>query len=1161
MRFETLRIENYGRCKEAELVFPASPGFTLIFGPNEAGKSTALEAISDFLFGVPERSERGQIFGGDKISLSAGLVLADGRRLSLRRRKGRARTLTNESGEPVEEAALGQILGATGRDRFGSLFGLGHDALRKGGDQLLKADGDIGRLILSAGGGLGSLVKIVDGLREDAAKLFDLRKGKDRLFYVGLSAFEEAERAVKQGQMTREHYVKAQQQLNAARDTEHSLRRSRSERMAEHLRFERLARVVPSILAFDRLTEEAAAFADLPPLRADFAVSCTKALEVQLRADEALREAEERCLGAQRQLENLAVPNAVIEAEAKIRDADEKAIHVSKARDDRPNREIELAGYAEALKTLRQRIGLPGDSDLEAAAPSAEAVERAQKLAAEGLERRGKIAGLAAERARETKTFEAAQKRQNDRRASGADRPLGLKAAEFSTIAQLAAAHMAKAKQAEAAKQDFETALARLGFAGIEALQSWLCPDEAVIQTEIDRRAAIDAELLTVEDKIAGAAGKRDQALGEAERLKAGAPMPSVEAIESLRARRDLVFDEIKARYLSYAASEAARRSQAEREADIEAHQKHTGLADALADRKALEADRVAALELAQRQIAEAGRELATQEQRKEDLAKELAAADDAFASLWPEAAARERNPARLKALSAQRPLALARHADWREKAEATEALEAELSARLEALALAETRLGLPANGALNARVGAVAAAIEIHEAAFADYRADESIIRSVRAKLGDIDEAEKALLDAEAQWRAAWGPAVRALALPEGAVFEDANDIATQWAKADGVFKGLRQTRHRLARMDEDEAALRDLVREIASGLDFEMPQDGVAAARLLVDRLEEARKIRIERDGAARQFGIELEDRDEKRKLAAAAAATVNMHCDEAACAAEALSELSARFAQKIEAELKLRELAKTIEERGDGQPLEALRAQWAGRDLDEIVAAAAAAKSEADDLDAEINEAFAARRERERDLDTFASSEGINAAVADRESAAAEMHGALERYIEIALAEELLRAAMDQLRDQQKDPLIRRAGDLFAVSTAGAFAGVNTDVNEDGLPIVVGRRSGGGEVPVKLMSDGVRDQLYLAFRIASIEHYAQAAEPLPFIADDLLVHFDDDRSAAALGLLAELGKTTQVLLFTHHRSVREAAAPLVEKNLAAMLDLCGT
>jgi uncharacterized protein YhaN len=87
---------------------------------------------------------------------------------------------------------------------------------------------------------------------------------------------------------------------------------------------------------------------------------------------------------------------------------------------------------------------------------------------------------------------------------------------------------------------------------------------------------------------------------------------------------------------------------------------------------------------------------------------------------------------------------------------------------------------------------------------------------------------------------------------------------------------------------------------------------------------------------------------------------------------------------------------------------------------------------------------------------------------------------------------------------------------------------------------------------------MSDGTRDQLFLAFRLASVEHYCRNADPLPFIADDLLVHFDDDRTAETLDLLAEFGRITQVLLFTHHRSVRDAAAALATQGSARIVDL---
>ena len=133
--------------------------------------------------------------------------------------------------------------------------------------------------------------------------------------------------------------------------------------------------------------------------------------------------------------------------------------------------------------------------------------------------------------------------------------------------------------------------------------------------------------------------------------------------------------------------------------------------------------------------------------------------------------------------------------------------------------------------------------------------------------------------------------------------------------------------------------------------------------------------------------------------------------------------------------------------------------------------------------------------------------------------------------------------------------------RAGELFVSTTQGKFKGINTDIDEDGKPIVVGVRESGKQVLVSQMSDGTRDQLFLSFRLASLEKYSASAEPLPFIADDILVHFDDERSEATLDLLAEYGKSNQVLLFTHHLSVREKAAKLEKDGLASIVDLVGS
>jgi len=69
---------------------------------------------------------------------------------------------------------------------------------------------------------------------------------------------------------------------------------------------------------------------------------------------------------------------------------------------------------------------------------------------------------------------------------------------------------------------------------------------------------------------------------------------------------------------------------------------------------------------------------------------------------------------------------------------------------------------------------------------------------------------------------------------------------------------------------------------------------------------------------------------------------------------------------------------------------------------------------------------------------------------------------------------------------------------------------------------------------------MSEGTRDQLYLALRLAYIEDYADRTEPVPFIGDDIFQTFDDDRTESGIRAFASTSGVFQPILFTHHLSV---------------------
>jgi uncharacterized protein YhaN len=144
---------------------------------------------------------------------------------------------------------------------------------------------------------------------------------------------------------------------------------------------------------------------------------------------------------------------------------------------------------------------------------------------------------------------------------------------------------------------------------------------------------------------------------------------------------------------------------------------------------------------------------------------------------------------------------------------------------------------------------------------------------------------------------------------------------------------------------------------------------------------------------------------------------------------------------------------------------------------------------------------------------------------------------------RYLRLQLAMHFLREQIERFRRENQAPLLARAGELFRTITEGSFDGLGTDFVADDTPLLVGVREG-EKVLIQGMSDGTRDQLYLALRLAAIERHQAHHEPMPVILDDLLVTFDDRRARAILPLLSDLGGKTQVMLFTHHRHLIDLA-----------------
>jgi uncharacterized protein YhaN len=218
--------------------------------------------------------------------------------------------------------------------------------------------------------------------------------------------------------------------------------------------------------------------------------------------------------------------------------------------------------------------------------------------------------------------------------------------------------------------------------------------------------------------------------------------------------------------------------------------------------------------------------------------------------------------------------------------------------------------------------------------------------------------------------------------------------------------------------------------------------------------------------------------------------------------------------------------------------------LRQSLASFDADTAAAEIAALEEHDRLLESNGRETFALLKEAIEKRRTHEQGGGAEFAAFQRCSAEAELVEASHSWATRKLAALLIATAVERHRANKQDPLMKRATQLFTLITGGAFQGLDQELDDEDVPYLIGRRATAGRVRVQGMSEGTRDQLYLALRLAYLEEFAGRSEPLPFIGDDLCATFDDERTTNALTALAELGGTLQPILFTHHHHVVDLA-----------------
>lgn len=1156
MRLLDLRLDAYGPFTDRTLDLSAGcEGMHVIFGPNEAGKSSALRALNGLLYGIPERSDDDFVHRRQALRVGARLRDHDGHQLVCYRRKGRKDTLLDECQVPLAEDTLLKLLGGVSREVFERRFGIDYDRLVSGGRMLLEGHGEEAEALFGANLGGADVRALLDSLEQEARELFAPRASKPLLNTL-IRRHDQVQRQLREASLAASRWQALAREADATRRELERVEAELADASRQRSALERVRRSLPNLRRRERLALQLGELAQVPELRAEFGEIRLRSLTDRHDAERTIARESARLEELRRRLGTLNFSERLLARADAIADLYQRLGSQRKAAQDRPvlvaNREALLAQAERQLAVVR-----PGQT-LDAAGDLAAAVARrpeAQSLVSS-------LGALEQREASAKKDLAARTQRLDDRRR----RLEAIAELPDPTALEQAVSAAQKAGDLDAALAGAERALARhqeacrreLGALGLwhgdaESLAESPLPSNETLHQFENRLADLEARRLALDHELASARQVLREAATAIDAIQRSGRVPEEADLGHARRHRDRGWQLLRRHWLQGEDIASAAADYDPARALPEAFESAVEAADSVADRLRREAERV------QRLASERGRQLAAEARVGEltrslaELAGEHDEVQGEWRSLW--------TPLELT------PLSPREMREWVGRAQRLRERVVEGAAlRDQAHQLADARRAL---GEGLARVLGDDAPCDSASSLAAVLTPAESRLRQWRAVatqrqelISEIDELEherrelmvetQSAVEATSQWRNKWAAFCRVVGLAVDATTDEALGFLEVAQTITRDQEDARKLELRLLGIDRDaEQFQRDasgLLADVAPDLATQLVAPAVEAlhARLGEQREKKARW----RDLHAQIREAEDLRRDAQLSLKAAQEQLAAL-CREAAVEApEALEACERRAREREHLRHALTEVEAELLQGADGLTLSALEAECSGVDPDTVAAEIAALDSRIEEsLQPRQRELAARRADADRDLREM-SGQGTAAALAEEaQQVLAEIRARAEDYQRLRLAQRVLRDEMERFRREHRGPILARASVYFQRLTLGSFSAVESDLGDQDQPVLVGLRGSGDRVGVEAMSTGTRDQLYLALRLASLEHSLEHAEPLPFVVDDVLIQFDDDRARSTLEALLELSAKVQVIVFTHHGRVAEQAEVLAD------------
>lgn len=1153
MKLKSLNLKAFGPFTDRILDFSSEgPGLHVIFGPNEAGKSSSLRGLKALLFGFHSQTPDNFLHSYDQLLVGGHLENSDGQQLIFQRRKKRINNLIDVHGNPLDTNLLAAFLHGVEPEIFESLYGIDHNRLVQGGNEILAQQGEIGKSLFAAGTGMSSLKDVIDQLEQESSDLFKA-KGSKPAINQSIKRYRELQKEVKEASLTPKQWKELKKALEETKLERAKLEQDRDTKNKEMRRLERLRQAIPELASLKVWRDKCADLGNITILPSDILERHQKTEQAIYKAESQLQQKSERLRQVHEKLNAISLNTVLLKQSDVVDDFHQRLGEYRKGQKDRPERNgmrINLRKQAALLlgqirpditldevETLRpilskKRTIQTLSSQFEAISQNVSQTRKRSKVAQKDLE--------------EVNAFVSASPTIPNTHDLNVAVKLAQKAGDIDT-------KLSKAlNEIKQGRIECHSELQRIGLwsGEIATLIELPLPLAQTIQIFEQRFREIDEEKRTLTKERKNAVSMLNAADAELTKMQYGGEIPSEQELSTTRGKRDTGWQLLRRHWLE--GEDVSQESvHFDPEKNLpEAYENLVYQADMTADRLRNEADRVAnsanlkaQVEQQKKVLAECNTIEENLNQRKQSLFKE-------WNDTWQELKISPLSPSEMNSwLTAIEKIRYrVENLSNKEKEANSEASrQKELKQKL---LTSLTNIGVkewPSSNNLAPIL--VFAETLIEKNSQQQTKKNLLLERQKKAQkivtqaIEEYQEAEESLKNWHKQWqKAISGLDIKGEVTPLEAIdyLETLQNCLEREKEATDLQKridGIDRDADRLAK--EIKSVLQDTAPSL---IDTPLDQ-AILQLRALLKQAQEDKTLFDQLTGETESLQAEISIATKNHQDA-------NKQLEEllhiAKCKTfDELGPIISRFFSYQKLEEKISASEETLARIGAGTTIDELIIQAEAVDPDELPNQIESLQK---DIEEKIHPAINTISQKVGELNSELASMDGSSKAADAsekmEQELAKIRRLVERYTRVKLASKILQQEIERYREEHQDPILQLASTYFAKLTLNSFSGLRADINDKGEPVLEGIRADGKWTSVHGMSDGTRDQLYLSLRLATLEWRIDTSEPMPFIVDDILINFDDDRSRATLKALAHFSKKNQVILFTHHRQLIDDA-----------------